>query len=692
MPEQTSLDQAPDAVGLAHRLYKAARDHSSQWRQQARTEYDMVAGDQWPQEDLLELQEDQRPAVTFNRIMRTINAIIGTQVANRQETRFIPREQGDVEVNEVLTAAAEWFRDETDAEDEESDAFEDMCVCGMGWTDTRLDYDSDPDGTGRIDRIDPLEMYWDPGATKRNLSDALWVMRVKQMDRAEFHNQWPGVDVSSASAPWESVEDDVSVRVHVYPQDAYKEQQRLKKDTARKQTIRVVQLQWAEHDPIYRVGKKASRMSADKFEKLEPKLKEAGIRSLKQREVTWKQAFIAGGTVLDEGPCPYPQGPTMRAMTYKRNRNKNTWYGIVAGMIDPQRWGNKFFSQILDILNKGAKGGILIEADATDDIRDLESKWARSDAVHVLRSGAISGKKIMPKPIVTLPPALDNLMAFSMDAVHEITGVNLELLGFANRQQAGVLEQQRKQAGLTILAPLFDALRRHRKETGRVLLYFIQTYLSDGRLVRIMGENGKEKYVPLAKQPETAKYDVIVDESPTSPNMKERVYASLVEMLPSLGKMGIPLPPELLDYAPIPSALASKWKEMIEKGGNDPEAMEKAAQEMRDQLEGLAKENAQLKDKREQSAAELQMKAQETQAEMQLKAEEQQAEQQLAEQEHAAKLEQMDREYALKAREANHKMQLAELELGVKLQIEDARADAEVERKDKAAETKPKAA
>jgi hypothetical protein len=92
----------------------------------------------------------------------------------------------------------------------------------------------------------------------------------------------------------------------------------------------------------------------------------------------------------------------------------------------------------------------------------------------------------------------------------------LELLGLRDANQAGVLEEHRKQAGMTILASLFDSLRRFRKRQGRVLLYYIMTYLSDGRLVRIVGDEGA-KYVPLIRQEGVAQYDVIVDDAPTSP-------------------------------------------------------------------------------------------------------------------------------------------------------------------------------
>jgi hypothetical protein len=37
---------------------------------------------------------------------------------------------------------------------------------------TRLDYDEDPDGRLKVERVDPLGMYWDGSATKKSHGDA----------------------------------------------------------------------------------------------------------------------------------------------------------------------------------------------------------------------------------------------------------------------------------------------------------------------------------------------------------------------------------------------------------------------------------------------------------------------------------------------------------------------------------------
>lgn len=625
---------ADDIAAKANACYRKGRTDTSAWREEADLWYDMESGEQWSAEDLAALKEIERPVVTFNRILRTINAIVGTQIANRQETAFFPREVGDTAVNEILSGGAAYVRDRCDAEDEESDAFRDMCICGMGWIETRMDYDDNPEGDIVIERIDPLEMYWDTSAKKRNLADAKWVMHVKDFDLAEFEARWPDVDLSESGAGFEEpASEDVTPRTHVYPQDAYKENQALGQRDAPKKTIKVKHFQWCEYEDVYRVGKRAERMTAGDFKKIEKKLKAEGIDYIKQRASVWKRAFVAGAVTLEEGPCPYPQGPTLRCMTYARKRKDRTWYGIIKAMVDPQRFGNKFFSQILDILNKGSKGGLLIESDAAEDMREVEDKWARADAIITLRPGGMA--KLMPKPVVEMPAGMDRLLAFSLDAVHEVTGVNLELLGFANREQPGVLEHQRKQAGLTIIAPLFDAERRYRKNQGHILLHFMHKYISDDRLVRITGEGGQQKYVPLALDPNTAEYDVVVDESPTSPNMKDRVYQALVQIMPALMKAGAPIPPEVLDYAPIPSKLAQKWKAMIEQGQQLPPEAQKQMEEMGKELAARGEEIAKLKDKKQETIAGLQIKDAEARADAELAREQANAKAQQTQQEMA---------------------------------------------------------
>ena len=128
-----------DLLLTAKAWYRADREHSEDWRKDAKEDFDFVAGHQWSDEDKEVLREQLRPEITFNRIAPTVESVIGIEIGNRREVRYIPRSAGDEKPDEVLTAAGEWAREQCDAEDEESDAFFDVVVCGMGWVDTRMD-------------------------------------------------------------------------------------------------------------------------------------------------------------------------------------------------------------------------------------------------------------------------------------------------------------------------------------------------------------------------------------------------------------------------------------------------------------------------------------------------------------------------------------------------------------------------
>lgn len=566
--------EGAETLARVKRCKKESDKHLGGWRDEARECYAFVAGDQWSQEDKSKLLEMMRAPVVFNRIGPMVDSVAGSEVNNRQQVQYIPRQVGDSGVNEVLTGAADYIRDNCDAEDEESDAFVDAVTCGIGWTETRLDDTDNPDGDVRIERRDPLTMRYDPSAKKKNLSDSTWVQREDWMTREAIEAEWPEkAEQISASQDWGRDDQDEAAHDQTLAWLYEKDATGYDKTTGK---YRVIHHQWVEQEVFYvaldDMTGQLVEFDEDKFELVTERLAKVGMppmQSAKKRRKVYKQAWVCGDVVLEESPCPC-NAFSYKAITAKRDRNKNTWYGIVRAMIDPQRWANKFFSQILHIINSNAKGGLMVEEGATDNLARLKEDWAKADSVVSLNDGAIAGGKVMPKPVANIPGEIGRMLEFSISSLRDTTGINLEMLGMADRQQAGVLEAQRKQSAMTVLASLFDSLRRYRKEQGRLLAKFIRDYLSDGRLVKIVGGDGTERYIPLLRQEGTFEFDVVVDEAATTSNTKERTFAILMQLMPTLSQLGIPFSPELLEYTPLPAAMVDKWRQVMEQQSQQP--------------------------------------------------------------------------------------------------------------------------
>jgi hypothetical protein len=571
--------------------------HSSEWRGVAKTEFDFVACDQWPETTAKTLNDEGRLPLTFNYVGPFVRAVAGLEIGTRHETVYLPRviEEGDIIANETVSDTSKWMGDNCNAEDEQSEAFQDTLVCGMGWAESRMSYEEDdPDGKYMEEKLDVQEMRWDRSARKKNLTDARRVWRVRQMALDEARDMFPDAKDGDLNATW-AIGFDVGA---TNPKSD--EERRLKLENSHPQDasnmVHIVQVQWIERECYYRVAKSdgIEEMSEKDYGTYSKEAKEAGVKptGVKQYRKVRKQAFV-GSKILGKGPCPDPDRFTLQCITGMPHRNKGTWYGLVRIMRDPQINANKWLSQALHIMNATAKGGVIAEQGVFKNISEAQKSYSNPQAITVVTKDAITKGRIMAKPGAGLAAPYLQFAQLAVQAIPGVTGINLELMGMRDANQPGVLEAQRKQAGMTILATLFDSLRLYRKQNGSTRLYFIQNYLEDGKIIRVTGPGGA-KAIRFLRDKHLGAYDVIVSEAPTTTNQKELTWNMLMQMsqVPQFATMldNPEIAAEALNYCPLPSKIV----QLLQKGVTTPkpEAEKQKAIMIEDALAKVRKTNA----------------------------------------------------------------------------------------------------
>jgi hypothetical protein len=595
------------------------------------------SGGQWPGTSWNDMIASGRQPVEFNRIGPVVDSVCGLEVNNRQDVKYLPRTEGDADVDERLSSLGKWARDEAQAEDEESEMFRDAVICGRGFTDTYIDFAEEPTGKIVIEHFDPLEAGVDPASKKANFVDARYIWRFKDVPADEAQAMFPGLATSALDANWAStidLKDGGEGNKRDYPEETRSGL----KDDRRPKTVRLVQCQWWERDDRFLVampGEDQPReLSGEDWKGIQADAEAQGIQAQRIQRRRYYQAILGRSSILDQAE---KECFTIRATTGRLDRNKGYHYGVVRPMRDPQMLANKTLSQVLHILNTNAKGGILYETGTFKNGSKAEADWSNPSKSIEVNKGML--EKIKDRAAPQLPPTLVQLQEFSISSIRDVTGVSVEMLGLADREQAASLEYQRRQSAMTILASLFDGLRRYRKLHGKTLLETLKL-LPPGVLVRVLIDprvaaaeyqqavaqwqvaaqqaqaQGQEP--PPQPEPPTAefmkttergqvfdpaafglsddaRFDVIVDETPFSPNQKEATWTALQPFIAELPPQAIKI---ALKYSPLPETVADDLGDAIVEGagqGGIPPELQQAIQQGQQRIQQLEQENAALK-------------------------------------------------------------------------------------------------
>ncbi len=186
---ETVAKGLPDDDTILDNLTTSLNDNlnvTQNWRNvEVKENFAIFEGKQWSEEAFRRQVADGMPAITINRVAPVIEAIAGFQIQNRLDINYVPRMLNPEQVGfkDVVKPTAKYIEQSTKAQSQYSLAFKDMLLCGVGATNTTINYDNNPDGEVEVRRVFPAFVFWDVTARAKNVIDANYVVEVKVLDQ-----------------------------------------------------------------------------------------------------------------------------------------------------------------------------------------------------------------------------------------------------------------------------------------------------------------------------------------------------------------------------------------------------------------------------------------------------------------------------------------------------------------------------
>lgn len=172
--------------------FRAAVESWQRWRDEAKEDYEFLAGKQWSDKELKIFEKEKRAVLVINRIKPLINILSGWQRMNRFDISFLPRTEDDLKHCEVRAGVTKYILDRCDYENKESTVFLDTATGGIGWFGVKYKFDAEiGKGDAVIERVSPFDMYVDPEAHELDFSDAKFICRAKWADKGDLKKIYP---------------------------------------------------------------------------------------------------------------------------------------------------------------------------------------------------------------------------------------------------------------------------------------------------------------------------------------------------------------------------------------------------------------------------------------------------------------------------------------------------------------------
>lgn len=538
--------------------------------------YDFYFGRQRTQDEVDMLLEQGRKNIIFNEIQPKVNHLIGSQTQLRMDTIVKGRERNDDGKAKILTEVIRYVEQINDIDQTETKVFSETAVGAYSCSQVRWERETTGYGFPIVEKVPMNEMRWDGQAKRDDYSDARWMARVIEVMRIKAKDVYPEwsdiIDQVGAAIDGRTTSNYRFNNIKSVTQELIQDYDVTSDDDFDRELIPVVEHYEAIVKPEYHIlngitgqvykfdsGKEARDFKTgleDEYSQQGEVLVTADGDELIAMDVYRKkrivQTIIIGDVVVSSEEIGLPDFPYVFCTGYF---DEGYSIGFVDNLIGPQVFYNDTLSMLDYIIGTSSKGALtvmpqLLHKDTTMEQLEIEMSKARP-LIKVNQHGAIQPLST-PNP---LPELYNNMTIATQYMVTAVGGMNA--LGLQqNASESGKAIEMRAQAGGTGRLPLFDSLKKWRKNVSLRLLWWIKNYMTPDQIMRIIGfDSQTNPYTNvndlILNTLDELQFDIVIDEANKTSTVRQYQFTQMQQLFIQSGIAPDVYIPILLKYSDL---------------------------------------------------------------------------------------------------------------------------------------------
>lgn len=514
------------------RWMRSAQRFEEKWRRENQQCFEYYDGEQWTEDEKVEIEERGQQPTVINTIRPTIDMVCAQEVDRRCDVQVCGREESDDNKAQLMTALLKHVYDTCHFEYYHSIGFKEASIGGRSWLEAGVYTDERGKDMVKVEHVPWENVYLDPYSRKPDASDARFIIKIKWVDRDVLKTLFPLKEAEIDS----TFDDDYKGQEYEAQNEASDRGQQFYYD-AKTQRVKICECWYTKPE------KRMVKMLNEKTGREEEKQ----IFAQTVHFVIFSDDIILQGSAEDDSANKNPLGIDLFPLVpiYCMRDRHGRPKGIVRDLIDIQDQINKLNSKFLWTV---AANRVIVEEGAVRDENILREEMQKPDGLAVLNDGGLQKMRVDDK--YRDLSYMSNHLNFLLSTEQRISGVNDSMLGLGGtNERSGVMQNTRISQGAAMQTTILENMYFSKQRISLVLLRLIGKFYTDYRIVRITQPNGLtdnyEFNIPekdengnptggiLNKIEDSLYYDVILNKVPPFNSMRDRMLTIFSEVLKS---------------------------------------------------------------------------------------------------------------------------------------------------------------